>query len=81
MYCVYLLKSLSDSSKSYVGFTTQAPMQRLEEHNSGKSSHTKKYLPWKLIVQIAFENEKKAREFETYLKHGSGHAFAKKHFW
>ena len=30
---------------------------------------------------FAFETKEKAVAFETYLKTGSGHAFAKRHFW
>ncbi|MBL0320053.1 MAG: GIY-YIG nuclease family protein [Alphaproteobacteria bacterium] len=80
MYFVYLLQSINDNSRRYIGFTTQTVQSRLDEHNSGKSIHTNKYKPWKCITYIAFENKEKAQKFETYLKHGSGHAFAKKHF-
>jgi hypothetical protein len=38
------------------------------------------YGPWKLVVQIGFEDKVKAFAFEKYLKSGSGRAFAKKHF-
>ncbi len=81
MYYVYLLESLDDPSKRYVGFTEKGVPARLEEHNSGKSIHTNKHKPWKCVVYVAFEDKVKAETFETYLKHGSGHAFAKKHFW
>ena len=61
----------------YVGVTSDLK-QRLAEHNGGKSSHTSKYVPWKLVTYIAFSDEQKAETFERYLKSGSGHAFAKK---
>ena len=80
MYYVYLLKSLKDSSKTYIGYTIDLA-QRLEMHNSGDSVHTKKYMPWKLVMYLAFDSEQKAIEFEKYIKVGSGHAFAKKRFW
>ena len=51
------------------------------EHNAGKSSHTSKYVPWKLVTYIAFSDDQKAEAFERYLKSGSGHAFAKKRLW
>jgi predicted GIY-YIG superfamily endonuclease len=38
------------------------------------------YGPWKLVVQIGFDDKAKAVAFEKYLKSGSGRAFAKKHF-
>lgn len=81
MYYVYLLQSLDDPKRRYVGFTRKAVKTRLAEHNAGKSVHTNKHKPWKCVAYFAFENKKKAEDFEIYLKHGSGHAFARKHFW
>jgi len=80
MYFVYLLKSQKNLSKTYVGYTTNI-QQRLETHNSGGSIYTKSDMPWKLIAYIAFSSEQKAKEFEKYIKVGSGHAFAKRRFW
>jgi putative endonuclease len=59
---------------------TNDPARRLDEHNGGKSVHTNKYRPWKLMVSIGFADAAKAVAFERYLKSGSGRAFAKKHF-
>ena len=39
-----------------------------------------KFRPWKVETYIAFESEEKSIAFEHYLKSGSGHAFAKRHF-
>jgi len=47
MHYVYLLRSESHPKQTYVGFT-QDLQQRLAEHNSGKSVHTRKFAPWKL---------------------------------
>ncbi|NOX65598.1 MAG: GIY-YIG nuclease family protein, partial [Chlorobi bacterium] len=46
MYYVYILKSLI-AEKTYVGFTKDLD-QRIRDHNSGKSTYTKKYKPWKI---------------------------------
>ena len=35
-------------------------------------------MPWKLVWYSVFETEKQARDFELYLKTGSGKAFAYK---
>jgi hypothetical protein len=35
-------------------------------------------MPWKLVWYGAFETEKQARDFELYLKCGSGKAFSYK---
>jgi predicted GIY-YIG superfamily endonuclease len=53
----------------------------LKEHNAGKSPYTEAFKPWKLVVAIKFSDDQKADAFERYLKSGSGHAFAKRHFW
>jgi predicted GIY-YIG superfamily endonuclease len=52
---------------------------RFKEHNQGKSYHTNKYRPWKLLNYFAFSNPEKARAFEKYLKTGSGREFVKRH--
>lgn len=39
---------------------------------------TAPFLPWKLVHYSAFENKKLAKDFELYLKTGSGKAFAYK---
>ena len=80
VYYVYLIESLSAQAERYVGMTTDLK-QRCREHNQGKSSHTTKFRPWKLISYIAFTNRAKAEAFERYLKSGSGHAFARKRLW
>ena len=80
VHYVYLIESLAAQRERYVGVTTDFK-QRLREHNGGKSSHTSKFRPWKLITYIAFTDQAKAEVFERYLKSGSGHAFANKRLW
>ncbi len=80
MHYVYLLQSEAVVGQRYIGATFDLK-QRLAEHNAGKSPHTSKYNPWKLVTYIAFSDERKAETFERYLKSGSGHAFAKKRLW
>jgi len=79
MYYVYRLQSIKYSEQKYTGFTSDV-FRRLEAHNNGQVTHTSKYQPWKLRNFFAFTDENKAREFELYLKSGSGRAFAQKHF-
>ena len=79
MYYTYILQSLSFPKQKYVGYTSDL-RRRLSEHNDGKCKSTSVYRPWKVTIYIAFEAIDKAREFEKYLKSGSGHAFRKKHF-
>ena len=63
-----------------VGITTDLK-RRLYEHNAGKSYHTSKFRPWRLVTYVAFSDRAKAESFERYLKSGSGHAFANKRLW
>ena len=80
VHYVYLIESVSDPVRRYVGLTTDL-RHRMDEHNSGKSLHTAKYKPWRVITYIALSDKSKAEAFERYLKSGSGHAFARKHLW
>ena len=81
MFYAYLLQSQQDPTKRYVGFTTREPDYRLAEHNAGKSTRTNKHKPWKVVAYFAFDNQQKTENFERYIKQGSSHAFANKHFW
>ncbi|RJQ27818.1 GIY-YIG nuclease family protein [Candidatus Parcubacteria bacterium] len=76
MHYVYILKS-SKSTTLYYGYTADLK-KRIKEHNDGKSSYTKPLIPWKLVWYCAFPNEKQAKDFELYLKSGSGKAFTYK---
>jgi putative endonuclease len=80
MHYVYLLRSVRHPDQKYTGMTDDLK-KRLAEHNDGKSIHTNKFKPWKLITYIAFDDRSRAEAFEAYLKQGTGHAFAKKHLW
>ena len=62
MRYVYLLESEQDERQRYVGTTTDLK-HRLGEHNAGKSSHTSKHMPWRLVTYIAFSDVDKAQEF------------------
>ncbi len=77
MKYVYILQSLTDESRHYTGLTDDIK-SRLLKHNSGAVAHTRKYRPWRLQTYVAFSDEARAVKFETYLKSGSGRAFAAK---
>ncbi len=80
MLYVYLLRSENDGDQRYTGFTTDV-RARLKAQNAGDSPHTSKHRPWRLTAYFAFEDERKARAFEYFLKSGSGKAFANKRCW
>ncbi len=80
MFYVYLIRSKEFPGQRYIGFTTDLK-KRIATHNAGGSVHTAKFRPWKLIGYHAFAENHRAREFEHYLKTGSGKAFANKRLW
>jgi len=80
MFYTCVIQSLSGSDQRYIGHTADL-RQRLVDHNAGKCPHTSKFVPWKIQVYVAFETIEQAQHFERYLKSGSGHVFAKRHFW
>ena len=77
MWYVYIIRSVSSPAEEYTGITADLK-QRLTDHNSGKSKHTSKFMPWKLQFYCAFPDKRTAWEFKKYLKSHSGRAFAKK---
>ncbi len=79
-YYVYILQSINNPDKYYVGYTTNVK-DRLIKHNEGGDKYTSQFKPWKIKNPISFIEKEKALAFEKYLKSHSGSAFAKKHFW
>jgi putative endonuclease len=77
MWYVYIIRSISAPDEEYTGLSADLK-QRLSQHNSGKSTHTAKYLPWELVWYCAFPEKQTALAFEKYLKSHSGRAFASK---
>ena len=77
MHYVYTIQSINHTEKKYTGCTSNIK-KRFSNHNAGTTPHTRKYMPWEIILCICFKNKNKAIEFERYLKSGSGRAFAKK---
>ena len=78
-FYVYVIVSKKDQRIRYFGITTKLKA-RIAEHNAGKCRHTSKFRPWSVEVAVAFRSERKAREFERYLKTGSGREFSRRHF-
>jgi len=76
MHYTYIL--LSSKSHTFYFGSTNNLKRRLELHNKGEVPSTKSYVPWRLVWYGAFETERQARDFELYLKNGSGKSFAYK---
>jgi predicted GIY-YIG superfamily endonuclease len=80
MMWVYLLQSQLYPAQRYIGQTVDL-YRRLEAHNAGECTSSSPYRPWRIIVAILFEADRRAIEFEKYLKSGSGRAFANSRLW
>lgn len=79
MYYVYLLNSITEPERIYVGYSLNVA-HRLKVHNAGGALHTAKYKPWKLLLYMSFVDRATAMDFEKYLKSQSGRAFIAKRF-
>ena len=77
MKYVYMLESINFPNETYIGLADDL-RTRIVAHNSGQSSHTAKFKPWRLVTYIGFKDESKAIAFERYLNTASGRAFANK---
>ena len=75
MYHVYLLRSLKNTNKSYVGLTIKPLKVRLKEHNDGLSTYTKTDKPWEIIYFENFYCKLCADKREQFLKSGFGYKF------
>lgn len=65
MRYVYLLQSEAFAGQRYVGITSDL-RKRLAAHNAGKSPHTSKYAPWRLVTYVAFSGEQsKKRRYSS----------------
>jgi predicted GIY-YIG superfamily endonuclease len=80
VWYVYIIRSIDDPEQEYIGATADLK-RRILDHNSGKSPHTAKFKPWKLLWYCAFHDKHRALEFEKYLKSHSGRAFSKKRLY
>ncbi|MDP3788426.1 MAG: GIY-YIG nuclease family protein [Candidatus Chromulinivorax sp.] len=78
MFFVYLLRSINNLQKTYVGYSSDVE-ERLKAHNAGRSIYTQEDRPWQLEAFFCFNTELKALRFEKYLKTNSGKIFLKRY--
>ena len=71
MYFIYLLANAANR-KTYVGYTSKKPQERLKEHNQGRNDFTSKNGPWHLVYYESFFYERCARAREAFFKTGVG---------
>ena len=75
-FIVYVIQSKVDG-RLYKGMTSDIST-RLKEHNLGHNFSTSPYCPWELVYTKEFSDRHEAREWEKYLKSGSGRKYLKK---
>ena len=66
-FYVYMLKSKTTKSVTYVGYTKDIK-KRLSLHNSGKGAKFTRGRKWKLIYKEYFKSKSKAISREYYIK-------------
>ena len=66
-FYVYMLKSLSRRSVTYVGYTNNL-VKRIALHNSNKGAKFTKGRKWKLIYKEKYNSKKEAISREYYIK-------------
>ena len=64
MKSVYILESLSHPNGTYVGLANDL-RSRFAAHNTGRSPHTAKFMPWRLVTYVAFSDPNKAIAFDA----------------
>ncbi len=66
IFSVYIL--YSESLDSYYIGSTKDIDRRLREHNRGKSTYTKRGMPWNLVYNENYETKSEAYKRELELK-------------
>jgi putative endonuclease len=77
--CVYIIRSVKEPDRQYIGRTADVA-SRLASHNAGESPKTARQAPWQIVVLVQFVDERRALDFEKFLKSTSGRAFVKQYF-
>ncbi len=66
MHITYILYS-KRIDVYYVGSTSNLE-DRLRRHNSGRSTYTKRGIPWTVVYQREYETKSEAYQAELYIK-------------
>ena len=75
MYYTYVLQS-QQKDILYKGSTANLEL-RIQQHNDGLVSFTKKYRPWKLVYHEIFATRAEAMAREKFFKSGKGRDWIK----
>ena len=66
MHVTYILYSKTIDSY-YIGSTSNIE-DRLKRHNSGRSTYTKRGIPWTIVYRKEYETKSEAYRAELYIK-------------
>ena len=66
-FIVYMLKSISNKSVTYVGYTKDLK-KRIQLHNTGKGAKFTRGRKWVLIYKEKYKSKKEAISREYYIK-------------
>lgn len=81
MFYTYILVSISNPTKTYVGFINSLE-NRLDAHNHpNNKGHTAKFKPWKLVHFFEFGTKSEAMNKEKWLKSGVGRDWVKQNIF
>lgn len=77
---VYLLSSVANPKRYYIGFTTK-PQRRLRQHNGeikGGAKRTRMHRPWQLVCVVSgFHSRQEALQFEYLWGHSNKSIYAR----
>jgi putative endonuclease len=76
MYYAYVLRSVY-CKRLYKG-SCEDLNKRLAEHNAGKTTSTKPFVPWEVVYFEVFDNRDDALNREKYFKTAAGRRLLKK---
>ena len=76
MYFAYVIYS-KEFNRYYKGHCHNIDV-RLKEHNAGRTSSTKPFIPWEVIYYEPFETLENAVKREKYFKTAAGRRYLKK---
>ncbi len=76
MITVYVIQSLKNM-RLYIGVTERNPVERLAEHNAGKTESNLMNRPYKLVYHETFKSLEIALKRERFLKSGKGREILK----
>ncbi|HVZ58436.1 MAG TPA: GIY-YIG nuclease family protein [Patescibacteria group bacterium] len=79
MFSTYILIS-REKQKTYTGHTDNLK-RRLIEHNSGRSTFSKRHVPWIVLYEELFETKKESIKKERYFKSAAGRRWIKKNLF